>query len=95
MSVIETITGTTGSKSLRQTQHDREKEGKGRMQGKSVSIHGAASSNHIELPEGMWERVAKQAYELWEQRGCREGRDMEDWLDAEAIVMEQIHETRE
>lgn len=51
--------------------------------------------NPIELPEGMLERIAKKAYELWEQRGHQEGRDMENWLDAETIVMEEIHEARE
>lgn len=51
--------------------------------------------NPIELPDGMWERIARKAYELWEQRGRREGQDMEDWLDAEAQVMEEIHEARE
>ncbi|MFO0707929.1 MAG: DUF2934 domain-containing protein [Nitrospira sp.] len=49
----------------------------------------------IELPDGMWERISKKAYELWESRGRREGHDLEDWLDAEAIVMEEIHEARE
>ena len=48
-----------------------------------------------ELPDGMRERIARKAYELWNERGCREGRDLEDWLDAEAIVMEEIHEARE
>jgi len=49
----------------------------------------------IELPDGMWEWISKKAYELWEARGRREGRELEDWLDAEAIVMEEIHEARE
>lgn len=49
----------------------------------------------IELPEGMWESIARKAYELWEQRGCPEGRDLENWLDAEAAVMDAIHEARE
>lgn len=49
----------------------------------------------IELPNGMWERIAEKAYELWEQRGCREGHDLQDWFDAEGIVMEEIHESRE
>ena len=48
-----------------------------------------------ELSGGMWEGVAKKAYGLWEARGRREGRELEDWLDAEAIVMEEIHEARE
>lgn len=48
----------------------------------------------IELPEGMWERVSRKAYELWEQRGRQEGSALRDWLDAEGIVMEEIHEAR-
>lgn len=49
----------------------------------------------IELPEGMWERIAQKAYELWDQRGRQEGHDLRDWLDAEEIVMEEVHEARE
>lgn len=49
----------------------------------------------IELPEGMWERIRSKAHELWEQRGRRTGQALQDWLEAEAIVMEEIHETRE
>ncbi|GMV49608.1 MAG: hypothetical protein NBKEAIPA_00943 [Nitrospirae bacterium] len=49
----------------------------------------------IELPDGMWERISQKAYELWRERGFREGYALQDWLDAEAIVMEEIHEARE
>lgn len=49
----------------------------------------------IELPDGMWERISQKAYELWEQRGRQEGNAFRDWLDAEEIVMEEIHEARE
>ena len=45
-----------------------------------------------ELPKGLWAWIAKKANELWEQRGCREGHDLEDWFDAEAIVMEARRE---
>ena len=55
----------------------------------------AASSQPSELPDGMWERTSKKAFELWQERGYRDGHDLEDWLDAEAIVMEEIHEARE
>ena len=55
----------------------------------------AASPQSIELPNGMRERIAKRAFELWQERGYRDGHDFEDWLDAEAIVMEEIHEARE
>lgn len=49
----------------------------------------------IELPDGMWERIARKAYELYEARGRGEGQDLADWLKAEEIVMEEIHEARE
>lgn len=39
-------------------------------------------------PEDQRERIAVKAYELWEQRGCRDGHDLEDWLDAETRVTE-------
>jgi hypothetical protein len=49
----------------------------------------------VELPDGMWERISRKAYELWEMRGRQEGQALRDWLDAEEIVMDQIHEARE
>jgi Protein of unknown function (DUF2934) len=55
----------------------------------------AVSPQPIELPDGMRERILRKAYELWQERGYRDGHDLEDWLDAEAIVMEEIHEARE
>ncbi|MBM4124647.1 MAG: DUF2934 domain-containing protein [Nitrospira sp.] len=55
----------------------------------------AKSSSPGELSDDMWEQIAKKAYELWEQRGRREGQDMQNWLDAEAIVMDETHEARE
>lgn len=48
----------------------------------------------IESPDGMRERISRKAYELWEQRGRQEGNAFRDWLEAEAIVMEEIHEAR-
>jgi DUF2934 family protein len=55
----------------------------------------AASPKSIELPDGMRERILTKAFELWQERGYRDGHDLEDWLDAETIVMEEIHEARE
>ena len=62
---------------------------------KRPSLAARTTGTAIELPEGTWERIASKAYELWEQRGRQEGNDLRDWLDAEEIVMEEIHETRE
>ena len=53
------------------------------------------TSRSIQLPDGLWERIAAKAYELWEQRGRREGNALRDWLDAEEVVMDEIHEARE
>lgn len=59
------------------------------------TLAGDVMKKPVELPDGMWERIAKKAQELWEQRGSREGHDLQDWFDAEAIVMDEIHEARE
>lgn len=56
---------------------------------------GRSPTLSIELPDGMWERISQKAFELWCERGCREGYALQDWLDAEAAVMEEIHEARE
>jgi Protein of unknown function (DUF2934) len=33
------------------------------------------------------DEIAAIAYELYESRGCVRGRDLDDWLDAERIVL--------
>lgn len=48
----------------------------------------------IHLPADMWERIAAKAYALFEQRGRIEGRDLQDWFDAEAIVMSELRNDR-
>ena len=47
-----------------------------------------------EPSEGMRERIAGKAYQLWEARGRRAGGDLEDWLDAETAVREELHDAR-
>jgi hypothetical protein len=39
------------------------------------------------------ERIAKKAYELYAQRGWQDGQDIDDWLQAEEIVMRKAYET--
>jgi hypothetical protein len=58
-------------------------------------VPGMTVQRTVTLPDGMRARIAGKAYELWEQRGHREGHDLEDWFDAEAIVLEEIHGARE
>jgi hypothetical protein len=40
----------------------------------------------IERIELSKERVARRAYELYTQRGCEPGRDVEDWVNAEKAL---------
>ena len=37
--------------------------------------------------EAQQDRIAQRAYELYEQRGRQEGRDLEDWLNAESQLL--------
>ena len=39
-------------------------------------------------------RIAKKAYELYEQRGRQAKRDVEDWLKAEELVRKEMSDTR-
>jgi Protein of unknown function (DUF2934) len=40
-------------------------------------------------------QIAKKAYELYEQRGRQEERDVEDWLKAEELVRKEMNNTCE
>ena len=60
-----------------------------------AALAGDATEQPIEFSNGMREQIAKKARELWEQRGHREGHDLQDWFDAEAIVTGEMHEARE
>ena len=44
----------------------------------------------FELPEYLVDQVREKAHALWKQRGCREGHALEDWFEAERIVMETV-----
>lgn len=39
--------------------------------------------------DGIRDRIAETAYELYEQRGREDGHDVEDWIKAETIVNSQ------
>jgi DUF2934 family protein len=36
------------------------------------------------------QRIAEKAYELYERWGCCHGRDLDDWLEAEQLVLIEI-----
>ena len=40
--------------------------------------------------DNLQQRIAKKAYELYERRGCCHGFDVDDWLEAERIVLGEL-----
>ena len=40
------------------------------------------------------ERIAKKAYELYEQRGRQADRHLKDWLEAEELVRKEMNDAR-
>jgi hypothetical protein len=43
----------------------------------------------IQISKSAWEheRIARRAYELYEQRGRQEGEDVQDWLEAQQQLL--------
>ena len=41
-------------------------------------------------PQDLERSIAQKAYELFEQSGRVEGRDLENWLEAERLVQAQL-----
>ncbi|SPP66356.1 DUF2934 domain-containing protein [Nitrospira lenta] len=39
------------------------------------------------MPDELQERITKRTYELYLQRGCREGCALADWVDAEREIL--------
>lgn len=50
------------------------------------------SSPAIQISKADWdcERIARRAYELYEQRGRQGGHDVEDWLKAEQQLLREV-----
>ena len=42
---------------------------------------------HPSAPESTEELIRMRAYQLFEQRGCGHGNDLDDWIQAEAEVL--------
>lgn len=49
----------------------------------------AESGPHIQISKSDWEheRIARLAYELYEERGGQEGQDVQDWLAAQQQLL--------
>lgn len=44
---------------------------------------------------GVWSLIAQKVYELYEQRGREDGYALDDWREAESVVMDELHEACE
>ena len=61
---------------------------------KKTAVKSPAPPNRFEAPlaqkastkEDLSQKVAQKAYELYVERGCAHGYDVEDWVKAERIV---------
>lgn len=40
--------------------------------------------------EALHQRIAEKAYELYHKRGESHGQDLDDWLEAERLVLSEI-----
>lgn len=49
----------------------------------------AAAIAAVAAVASMEEKIRARAYEIWIRNGCQEGRDQEDWLQAEREVMQE------
>jgi hypothetical protein len=46
-----------------------------------------AAMPELIMSDDLRERIAKRAYEFYLERGCRQGCDVEDWVDAEREIL--------
>jgi len=58
-------------------------------QDRSASETGQSSQRRKPAFEDLHAHISLRAYELYVQRGCREGHAQEDWLDAEREILDR------
>ncbi|MBI4522243.1 MAG: DUF2934 domain-containing protein [Deltaproteobacteria bacterium] len=57
---------------------------------KGTVSKGGNSQGTTVSEEELRRRIAEKAYELHQKRGGEPGRDIEDWLEAERLVMAEV-----
>ena len=55
----------------------------------SSSGVGRAAQKRKPVFDDLHARISSRAYELYVQRGCREGHAQQDWLDAEREILDR------
>lgn len=54
------------------------------MKGKIIMAREISTSNQMKNSKPTQEEISARAYQIFVERGCPEGRDLEHWLEAEA-----------
>lgn len=53
----------------------------------SAQSAGRESAQAVSNNGDVQQRIAVRAYELYRERGCFDGRDLDDWLEAERDIL--------
>jgi hypothetical protein len=56
----------------------------------SAQSAGRESAQAVSNNGDVQQRIAVRAYELYRERGCSDGRDLDDWLEAERDILPSI-----
>jgi hypothetical protein len=54
-----------------------------------VCIVKSDPSKPLQISQALHEKIARRAFELYEARGRQGGRELQDWLQAEAEVLQE------
>jgi hypothetical protein len=57
---------------------------------KSPGVVAVPSKPSVSVCDELQVVIAKRAHELYVDRGCRDGRALDDWLEAEREVLSQV-----
>jgi hypothetical protein len=61
-----------------------------RAKEKNMRTVESSAKNFTISDQDLYERVARRAYELYQQRGEVPGHDLDDWLQAERVVHDEL-----
>lgn len=56
---------------------------------KAAPVKKAADKNPV-CQDKIYRRIEEKAYELYVARGCQHGNSLEDWYEAERMVMDEV-----
>jgi hypothetical protein len=68
-------------------------------QNRRLAMRHRTSSTHVAAPDpysldSTEQSVRERAYQLYEERGCEHGHDLDDWIRAEAEILGELPEKK-